>query len=429
MDLLKIWECKKENGRIGGMLKTLALSGELHDLPKKSTFGKFYSQRRFDDRLPVDILQDMQPIINFWKCGNEITGLYHAKTGAFHPTGYIHCNSPVCPICNTRRAYMVRSQIAWILDNKINKDDYKFFFVTLTLPNEFGGFRSTYEKLRKVSKDTFEYLGLPCSRSAFNYCKGLFGSYEITHSSKTGWHPHLHILLAYGADDVKRYEKTRKTSKHPYGQIKSLVLSAEGHRDRDISLYGLKEYFFNKLVERYPDYVREYDERVGRRGALAENLQVDFCPVDDTDSAVMELTKYLINPADLKTPEEVKIYIRDTFGLAKYHKLGFFGWKNGMEEEWRASLAAKETIQTENGNFVYFGEDWIDNECTDIPEYYPVSEVKTAVLRWSRDGLGGHAYYFVNADGSILTDDYYKCFDRETLSRLALYKEKRRKGA
>lgn len=437
MDLLKLWECKKENKRICNMLQDMACAGELRDLPKRSRLGKHFSQIRFQpDENGVVLHQpqpwsfeDMQPIWNIRQCGSEVTGLYHKETGAFHPTGFITCNSPLCAICATKRAYTVRSQIAWILNERIRKEDYKFFFATLTLPNEFGGFADTYLKLRKVAKDTFEYLGMSKSGRDDLYCKGLFGSYEITHNTKTGWHPHLHILLAYGADDVKRYEKTRKTGKHPYGQIKSLVLKADGHRQRDLSLYGFKEYFYNALVKRYPDYVREYDQRVGRAGALAEYLQIDFCPVEDVDSAVLELTKYLIKLTDLKTPEELKVYLRDSFGLAKYHKLGFFGWKNGMEEEWRESLRAKETVQIENDYFVYFGDDFIEDNKSPLPGYYPASAVQTVTLSYRKDGFGDFAYYFIRADGSVADGEYDKRYDRATLERLALYKEKRRKEA
>lgn len=436
MELFKLWQCKAENKRICNMLQDLACAGELRDMP--GALGKHFSKPRFQPDENGVILHkpepfdfdDMRPIWNIRNCARDVTGLYHPKTGAFHPTETWTCNSPACAICNTKRAYNVRSQVAWILENKVNKDDYKFFFVTLTLPNEFGGFKETYNILRKCAKDTFEYLG--CSKSGRSdlFCKGLFGSYEITHFSKTGWHPHLHILLAYGAEDVKKYEGSRKSARHPYGQVKSLVLEAEGHRRRDLSLYGLKEYYYNKLFQRFPEYVRAYDERVGRAGALAKCLQVDFCRVEDTDSAVLELTKYLIDTTELKTPEELKIYLRDSFGLPKYHKLGFFGWKNGMEEEWRQSLKDKEVLTTENGNFMYFGEDWIEQEeYADTPHYYPAAEVKTRTLRWSRDRNGEYAYYFVRPDGTLYEDEYYRRYDREAFSRLALYKQKRRKEA
>lgn len=102
------------------------------------------------------------------------------------------CKDRLCPMCNWRRSLKIFGQVSRVM-NELEKQDYQFLFLTLTVKNcsavdlsdtvqvLFDGWRKLYHK-NGIFKRSIA---------------GTFRSLEVTRNSKTGFfHPHLHVILA-----------------------------------------------------------------------------------------------------------------------------------------------------------------------------------------------------------------------------------------
>lgn len=101
------------------------------------------------------------------------------------------CKNRLCPMCNWRRSMKLGMNVSKIVEHL--GDEYRFIFITLTVPNPTGDkLNETIDKLQKgwstLMKDYANFR-----RSI----KGYFRALEITYNRKRhDYHPHLHIICA-----------------------------------------------------------------------------------------------------------------------------------------------------------------------------------------------------------------------------------------
>lgn len=105
------------------------------------------------------------------------------------------CRDRLCPMCNWRRSLKIFGQVSQVM-NILENQGYQFLFLTLTVKNcsaadfpatvqmLFDGWRKLYDK-----KSVFKKVA-----------QGIFRSLEVTCSKATGFHPHLHTVLAVRPD-------------------------------------------------------------------------------------------------------------------------------------------------------------------------------------------------------------------------------------
>ena len=102
------------------------------------------------------------------------------------------CKDRLCPMCNWRRSLKLYGQVSAVMD-ELEKQGYKFLFLTLTIKNcSAMKLSSTIDILLKGFTKLFHD-----NRRVKKAVKGFFRSLEITKNKQTGqYHPHLHCILA-----------------------------------------------------------------------------------------------------------------------------------------------------------------------------------------------------------------------------------------
>lgn len=111
-----------------------------------------------------------------------------SESGRLHRANF--CRDRLCPMCSWRRSLKIFSQVSRVMDSI--QDDYKFLFLTLTVPNCSGS------DLGSVIADMFSAWSRFTRQKDFkkNVC-GFFRALEITRNPVTGmFHPHFHCILA-----------------------------------------------------------------------------------------------------------------------------------------------------------------------------------------------------------------------------------------
>lgn len=102
------------------------------------------------------------------------------------------CKDRLCPMCNWRRSLKIFGQVSQVMD-VLEKRDFQFLFLTLTVKNCSGGdLPDTVQMLFDGWRRLYNKKGIFKKSIA-----GSFRSLEVTRNSKTGFfHPHLHVILA-----------------------------------------------------------------------------------------------------------------------------------------------------------------------------------------------------------------------------------------
>lgn len=101
------------------------------------------------------------------------------------------CKNRLCPMCNWRRSMKLGMNVSKIVDRL--KSDYRFIFITLTVPNP------TADKLSEVvDKLQKGWSTLMKDYDRFRHSiKGYFRALEITYNKDCNtYHPHLHVICA-----------------------------------------------------------------------------------------------------------------------------------------------------------------------------------------------------------------------------------------
>lgn len=352
MNLYKYYSAKSINRSTVDLLRDLSSQDRIKTLP--SSVGLHYrkmdpANADYDPAYAANYHID-KPLWEILNCSNLLEGKL-AYNGDFKVEKAKHCGHKyVCACCGTRDARRVSSQLRYLF-LKNQDQNYKYFMLTLTLPNRFDGFRLEFDIYNKVMPLLSTYFGFLKNSDNLS-CKGFFGAKELTYSKDKGFHPHLHLILAFDKDRISNVKYDRK------GQVKSMTI--KNGREKQISALSIRDKFVDLIRSKFPDY---YNDIIV---PYSGKLNIGFEPLSDIDNAVDEVCKYLIDYNSFKDVDSLFIYLRDIFRLKKYHKVGCFGWSEDLEDEWvewckngKPGICNLHFIQfVEKKGLVYFGYRW-----------------------------------------------------------------------
>lgn len=109
------------------------------------------------------------------------------------------CDLRLCPVCTGRRAMKNALKLSQVMNQTESRYGYQFLFLTLTVESCEG------DKLGEtLSLLTQGWNRLVQQRPVLRACKGWFRAIEITHGKETGYHPHIHAILAVEPGYFKR---------------------------------------------------------------------------------------------------------------------------------------------------------------------------------------------------------------------------------
>lgn len=125
-------------------------------------------------------------------CGNFIQSVLTADGSTGKVVKANRCMNRFCPICLATRSRKQGFMLGVVLETLRENYDYKFLFLTLTVPNVKGN--DLLEELQKQ----YESLKRFIQRKQFkNINKGYVRKTEITYNPKRNdFHPHIHMLIA-----------------------------------------------------------------------------------------------------------------------------------------------------------------------------------------------------------------------------------------
>ena len=131
-------------------------------------------------------------------CGTWLQFAHTLTDGVLSPEGHLYkanfCRDRLCPLCAWRRSYKIFGQVSQIMN--IVQDNYKFLFLTLTVPSCRGS------ELPKLLDSMFlGFRKFTRYKRIKGVVKGFFRALEVTRNGKTGlYHPHFHVILAVSSD-------------------------------------------------------------------------------------------------------------------------------------------------------------------------------------------------------------------------------------
>lgn len=180
------------------------------------------------------------------------------------------CKDRLCPMCSWRRSYKIFSQVSQIMN--VIQNDYKFLFLTLTVPNCQGN--SLSDVISDMMSSFNRFVGY---REFKDVIKGYFRALEITRNDVNGtYHPHFHIILAVPLSYGKHYFINRDTW---------LRLWKKAYRD---------------------DSITQVDIRVAKDKDNSSNLS----------SAVSEIAKYSVKSNDYLIVDDLSLTDKVVFVLS-----------------------------------------------------------------------------------------------------------------
>lgn len=179
-----------------------------------------------------------------------------AEKGKLHNANF--CKDRLCPMCSWRRSYKIFAQVSQIMEQI--GSDYKFLFLTLTVPNCAP--ESLSETISRLMLSWNRLIDYKRFKKAI---KGFFRALEVTRNFSNGsYHPHFHCVLAVS---------------NSYGK----------HSD-----YINHDEWLEMWRKAYQDSsITQVDIRVAKgKNKEAENA------VQEISSAVAEIAKYAVKSSD-----------------------------------------------------------------------------------------------------------------------------------
>lgn len=325
--------------------------GFMYDLIKD---GRFYQLDRAK-KIKLPSKYEGGPIESFeriYACADTFTAIVNEKTGKHSIRSADYCNDRICPVCTVRKTLKEYGKLSWKLEQL--KDDYTFYFLTLTLPNNFEGFGYELKLMKSVLKDLLEFVGYDNQASRFRFCKGVYGSYEIVKKDK-GWHPHLHIILAYPKEYIESTKTAHKVIKGKKRVFENGLQLSCGKKSLLLSVDSI----MNRYIELIQSKTDIYNERL--QDLLF--LDIGFQPCYNIEEGVNELTKYMTKFENIETADDLFIFMRDSYNLGQRVKRGIFKWTEEEKEKYKQHIIAFEErenlyfTQSEESypyNFEYF---------------------------------------------------------------------------
>lgn len=405
MDLLRYFEAKAQNRITAGFFRQLDQDGRACELP--GAIGRHYRYLRdsdleykekesgwkeYRDKYPIKLLT----------CSNALQADLNTRNGDLRITGACHCGEAhYCAVCGTREARRVSSQLSYMFYRNKEKN-YKYFMLTLTLPNSFDGFKTEFKVMDGVYLDLFHYLGYRRDVYDSTVLKGFFGAHELTYSDMHGWHPHIHFILAFDGDkvDVKKYSRT--------GNVKVIRI-----KDNVISLDDIVQHYMYCISDKFPDYFKK--NVVGRK-----TLNIGFEPIRSIDDTCSEICKYFIDYKCFNSADTFYIYMRDIYKQRKYIKVGCFHWSDDMVSDWREfcnsdDLNKSQILRNSEEFFKYYDTDEltyfgqrkarIDGVLYSVPVFYRNDDIQAVTLSYNSKIDRYEVYTYV---WSPITKDYVR---------------------
>lgn len=362
MNILKFYEAKAQNRKTSYFLQQLIDDGRAESLP--GAMGLHY--RKFNPDSPdYSVAYSAVESIgkynrDLYTCSNALNAVFNPRTLDIRIDCAVHyCrHTRLCAVCGTKEARRVSSQLAYLFERN-KKNNYDYYMLTLTLPNNKEGFRKEFEIYNKCLASVLSFCGFTGSKSSdpvsgtYNACEGYFASKELTYTDSKGWHPHVHCILAFKPGALTDVKLSRK------GYVKSSLLN-RSHK-RSLSVDTIMQAFLNAIKRKYPEY---YDTLpcypVGEGDSLTfkKFVNVDFRPITDIENSVDEICKYLIDYRCFNSADTLFTYFSDSFKISKYSKNGCFGWSKAIEKQWKHWLEnGKISAESPgNANFMDFRE-------------------------------------------------------------------------
>lgn len=295
--------------------------------------GRFYQLDRAKKIvLPSKYGPNSGPIESFeriYHCADGYKAIVDEKSGKHCITKIKFCNDRICPVCTVRKTLKEYGRLSWKIEKL--KDDYTFYFLTLTLPNNYDGFGFELKLIKSVLQDLLDFVGYDHRSARFRFCKGVFGSYEIVKKDK-GWHPHLHLVLAY----PKNYVESTKTAR-------KIIRGRERIFENGLQLRcGKKSLLLSQdtIMQKYIELVKSKTDVYNERLEDLNFLNIGFQPCYNIEEGVNELTKYLTKFENIETADDLFVYMRDSFNLAQRVKRGIFKWTSDDKREFREYILA-----------------------------------------------------------------------------------------
>ena len=224
------------------------------------------------------------------ECGSYLEFAYEISSdGEVSENGKLHtanfCRDRMCPMCSWRRSYKIFGQVSQIME--LFGNQYKFLFLTLTVPNCSGDDLSdTLDRMMNAYRKFIRY-------KEFKVVRGFFRALEITRNkdprSKSfgTYHPHFHVVLAV----PKMYGK----GSCYIGHARWLELWQRAMKDPSIT---------------------QVDIRVARDKSNSDSSDPEL------SSAVAEIAKYAVKDSDYIYPgqEDLTDQIVSTLTGALHHR-------------------------------------------------------------------------------------------------------------
>ncbi|MBY0757476.1 protein rep [Clostridium sardiniense] len=139
------------------------------------------------------------------ECGNYLEFKRYLEDNKLKLFGANFCKDRLCPMCSWRRSLKIFGQVSKVMDKTLEKQEYKFIFLTLTCKNVDG------ENLSKAIDDLIKSFDKLFKRKIIkNIVKGWFRALEVTHNLDKDskdydtYHPHFHIILMVNKSYFKK---------------------------------------------------------------------------------------------------------------------------------------------------------------------------------------------------------------------------------
>lgn len=156
-----------------------------------------FGPKKADSILLSDVYSEMSLISRACRvadCGTFLEYHVTETEKKLHAANF--CRDRLCPMCNWRRSLKIFGQMSRIMDY-LEKDGYRFLFLTLTVKNcSSGDLPATV----KMLFDGWRYLYHKNKVFRTVVC-GTYRGLEVTRNRDTGeFHPHFHVILAVRPD-------------------------------------------------------------------------------------------------------------------------------------------------------------------------------------------------------------------------------------
>ncbi len=179
-----------------------------------------------------------------------------SEKGKLHNANF--CKDRLCPLCSWRRSYKIFAQASQIME--LIGSDYKFLFLTLTVPNCAP--ESLSETISRLMLSWNRLIDYKLFKKSI---KGFFRALEVTRNFSNGsYHPHFHCVLAV----PKSYANSRDYITHD----EWLEMWRNAYKDTSIT-------------------------QVDIRVAKGKNKESDNA-VKELSSVVAEIAKYAVKSSD-----------------------------------------------------------------------------------------------------------------------------------